>query len=170
MKEQEYPLLREFLYEAIFVPEDMEPPSKEILDLPELQVYFDDFGYSEHDNALVAEIDGEVVGAVWSRIMDDYGHIDDSTPSISIALYKEYRKQGIGASMMKEILTLLKRKGYAKVSLSVEKKNYAIKLYQRLGFQVFDTNEEDYVMVLYLNSTQENSSYFTQRSMKRCLR
>ena len=83
MKEQEYPLLREFLYEAIFVPEDMEPPSKEILDLPELQVYFDDFGYSEHDNALVAEIDGEVVGAVWSRIMDDYGHIDDSTPSIS---------------------------------------------------------------------------------------
>ncbi len=157
MKEQEYPLLREFLYEAIFVPEGTDPPSKEILDLPELQVYFNDFGNSPHDNALVAAIGGEVVGAVWSRIMNDYGHIDDTTPSISIALYKEYRKRGIGTSMMKQMLTLLKEKGYGKVSLSVEKKNYAFKLYQRLGFQVFDTNEEDYIMVLYLKSSEENS-------------
>lgn len=33
------------------------------------------------------------IGAVWTRIMDDYGHVDDDTPSFAISLYKEYRGQ-----------------------------------------------------------------------------
>jgi len=39
----------------------------------------------------VAEVDGKIVGAVWVRIMNDYGHIDNETPSLAISLYKEYR-------------------------------------------------------------------------------
>lgn len=26
----------------------------------------------------------EIIGAVWTRIMDDYGHIDDAAPIISL--------------------------------------------------------------------------------------
>jgi len=37
---------------------------------------------------LVAEIKEKIVGAVWARIMDDYGHIDDETPSFAISLYE----------------------------------------------------------------------------------
>ncbi len=40
--------------------------------------------------------------------MNDYGHIDDKTPSLTISRYKEYRGFGIGTAKMKEILTLLK--------------------------------------------------------------
>lgn len=36
IKKEEYPLLRDFLYEAIFVPEGMEPPPRSILDTPQL--------------------------------------------------------------------------------------------------------------------------------------
>ena len=50
----------------------------------------------------------EIVGAVWARIMDDYGHIDDETPSLAISLLKEYRNYGIGTKLMKRILTELK--------------------------------------------------------------
>ena len=57
--------------------------------------------------------------------MNDYGHIDDETPSLAISLYKEYGSFGIGTAMMKEILTLLKSHGYSRVSLSVQKANYA---------------------------------------------
>ena len=39
LREDEYPLLNEFLYEAIFVPEGTEPPPRSIIDAPELQVY-----------------------------------------------------------------------------------------------------------------------------------
>ena len=147
---QEYPLLDNFLYEAIFIPEGIEPPPKTIITSPELQVYVERFGESKDDRGLVAEIDGKIVGAVWVRIMNDYGHIDDETPSLAISLYKEYRGLGIGTDMMKEILALLKSHDYRQVSLSVQKANYATKLYLKVGFEIVRKNEEEYIMVNYL--------------------
>lgn len=144
---QEYPLLDDFLYEAIFVPEGVEPPPKTIITSPELQVYVEHFGESKDDHGLVAEVDGKIVGAVWVRIMNDYGHIDAETPSLAISLYKEYRGFGIGTAMMKEILALLKAQKYKQVSLSVQKANYAAKLYQKVGFEIVRENEEEYIMV-----------------------
>ncbi len=117
IQKQEYSLLDNFLYEAIFVPEGIEPPPKTVITSPELQVYIKRFEESKDDWGLVAEVDGKIVGAVWVRIMNDYGHIDDETPSLAISLYKEYRGFGIGTAMMKEILALLKSHGYSRVSL-----------------------------------------------------
>ena len=107
MTAQEYPLLDDFLYEAIFVPEGVDPPSKSIITASELQIYVKDFGTSKDDFSLVAEVENKIIGAVWVRIMNDYGHIDDKTPSLAISLYKKYRGQGIGSSLIKEMLSLL---------------------------------------------------------------
>ena len=150
IQKQEYPLLDNFLYEAIFIPEDIEPPPKTIITSPELQVYVERFEESKDDWGLVAEVDGKIVGAVWVRIMNDYGHIDDETPSLAISLYKEYRGFGIGTAMMKEILALLKSHGYSRVSLSVQKDNYAAKMYLKIGFEIVRENEEEYIMVYHL--------------------
>ena len=151
MQRLEYPLLESFLYEAIFIPNGVEPPSKSIIYRPELQVYISNFGASKHDIAFVADIDGKIVGAVWVRIMNDYGHIDDNTPSFAISLYKEYRGKGIGTALMKEMLDTLKERGYKQASLSVQKENYAAKMYQKLGFQIIKENEEEYLMLKKLN-------------------
>lgn len=150
IQKQEYPLLDNFLYEAIFIPEGIEPPPKNIITSPELQVYVEHFGESNDDWGFVAEVDGKTIGAVWVRIMNDYGHIDDETPSLAISLYKEYRGLGIGTAMMKEILALLKSNGYRRVSLSVQKANYAVKLYRKMGFEIVRENEEEYIMVCCL--------------------
>ena len=150
IQKREYPLLDHFLYEAIFVPEGVEPPPKTIITSPELQVYVEHFGKSKDDWGLVAEVEGKIVGAVWVRIMNDYGHIDDETPSLAISLYKEYRGFGIGTAMMKEILALLKSHGYKQVSLSVQKANYAAKLYLKAGFEIVRESEEEYIMVYCL--------------------
>ena len=150
MKESEYPLLKDFTYEAIFIPEGMAPVPKSILNTPEIQVYFSDFGTDAHDRALVAEANNKVIGAVWVRIMNDYGHVDDETPSFAISLYKEYRGLGIGTEMMKQMLIVLKNCGYEKASLSVQKANYAVKMYHRVGFEIIDENEEEFIMVNYL--------------------
>ena len=40
--------------------------------------------------------------------MNDYGHIDDNTPSLAISLYEEYRSKGIGTKLMNEMKKLLK--------------------------------------------------------------
>lgn len=147
MHESETILLEDFLYEAIFIPEGVENPSKDIVKEPELQVYVEGFGKKKDDIAWVAEVDQKIVGAVWVRIMNDFGHIDDSTPSLAISVYKEYRNHGIGTAMMKKILNDLREKGYKQTSLSVQKANYAAKIYQKLGYKIKKENDEDFVMV-----------------------
>ena len=150
MTAQEYPLLDDFLYEAIFVPEGVEPPSKSIITAPELQIYVKDFGTSKDDFSLVAEVENKIIGAVWVRIMNDYGHIDDKTPSLAISLYKKYRGQGIGSSLIKEMLSLLQTHGYKHVSLSVQKANYAAKLYQKIGFRIIKEIGDEWIMTYNL--------------------
>lgn len=145
--EEETPLLRDFLYEAVFIPEGETAPPENVLDLPELKVYIEDFGKKKDDLCIVAECDGKIVGAVWTRIMKDYGNIDDVTPSLAISLYKEYRNRGIGTLLMTKILGLLGEKGYGRVSLSVQKANYAVLMYLKMGFEIVKETEEEYVMV-----------------------
>ena len=108
------------------------------------------FGSEVHDRALVAETDGKVVGAVWVRIMDDYGHVEDGVPSFAISLYKEYRGLGIGTMLMKRMLEELKERGYQKTSLAVQKANYAVKMYRNVGFKTVDENAEEFIMVCEL--------------------
>lgn len=150
LKKDETALLKDFLYEAIFIPEGVEPPPRDIVEKPELRVYTDDFGSRRGDNCLVAEAGGRVVGAVWTRIMDDYGHVDDDTPSFAISLYREYRGQGIGTGLMREMLSLLRSQGFKRASLAVQKANYAVRLYEKVGFSVTDENDEEYIMVCVL--------------------
>ena len=147
MKTTEYDLLKDFLYEAIFIPEGMEPPDRSIILQPELSLYYEDFGSRKADRCIVAEENGQVIGAVWTRIMNDYGHVDDKTPSLAIALYKEYRGKGYGTELMRKMLELLKQLGYAKASLAVQKANYAVGMYRKLGFETIKENDEEYIMV-----------------------
>ncbi|MFR7991362.1 MAG: N-acetyltransferase family protein [Lachnospiraceae bacterium] len=149
IKESEYPVLSDFLYEAIFIPEGMKKPSKSIIEQPELQVYIADFGKVD-DWCLVAEVKGKIVGAVWARIMNDYGYVDDETPSLAISLFDEYRHLGIGTALMKAILQLLKKEGYKRTSLSVQKINPAINMYRKVGFKVVREAKEEYIMVCWL--------------------
>lgn len=148
MQPEEYPLLREFLYQAIFLPEGTVPPSRSVIDLPELQIYIADFGTQFGDHCLAAEVNGNIVGTVWSRIMADYGHIDKDTPSLAISLLPEYRGQGIGTKLLNDLLSLLCEKGFRQVSLSVQKKNPAVRLYKRAGFQILEEKGTEYLMFL----------------------
>lgn len=144
--EQEYGVLTDFLYEAIFIPPGVPAPPREILAQPELQVYIADFGKQPGDMALVAEVKQQIIGAVWVRIMDDYGHIDNETPSFAISLYPEYRNRGIGTALMREMLEMLRQAGYRQASLAVQKANYAVKMYKNLGFAVVGETPEEYIM------------------------
>lgn len=155
LRHDEIGLLKDFLYEAIYVPEGVKPPVRDIIELPELKLYIEEFGTRRGDNCLVADFGGKAVGAVWTRIMDDYGHVDDETPSIAISLYREYRGRGIGSRMMQEMLEQLKTQGYKRASLSVQKANYAVKMYKKLGFAIVDENEEEYIMVCELQGGAE---------------
>ena len=105
IRPEEHDLLREFLYQAIYLPEGMEPPPRSVVDLPELQVYIADFGTRPGDHCIVAEAAGKVVGAAWCRIMD------------------------------------------LRASLSVQKENPALRLYQGTGFRIVAERGTEYLML-----------------------
>ena len=146
IKEEEIKLLDRFLYLAIYVHKEEVPPPFGIIYKPELQVYVKNLGKEDDDHILIAEADDKIVGAVWVRIMDDYGHIDDETPSLIISVEKEYRGKGIGRSLLSSMLSLLSKCGYKAVSLSCQKENYAVSLYKSLGFEIIKDIDEEYIM------------------------
>ena len=146
IRREELPLLEDFLYLSIFVPEGETPPPRSILQKPELRVYVDGFGGGVADRCLVAEAGGQVVGAAWARIMDDYGHLDDDTPSLAISLLPEWRGRGIGTALLTRLLEELKAAGWPRTSLSAQKANAAVRLYFRLGFRVAEDKGEEYIL------------------------
>lgn len=152
MRKDEYHHLRRFLYDAIFLPEGVEPPPLSVTDIPELRVYIEDFGQRPHDVCFVAETTDGLIGAVWARIMNDYGHVDDQTPSLAISVKKEHRGKGIGSRLISIILQRLHDEGINSVSLSVQKANPAVHLYCRFGFMTLHETEEEYVMLRELSS------------------
>lgn len=48
---------------------------------------------------------------------------------------------------LEKMLSLLKIHGYSRVSLSVQKANFAVNLYQKVGFEIVKENAEEYIMV-----------------------
>ena len=147
LRSDETALLEAFVYEAIFIPAGVEKPSRDIIYLPELRLYYENFGCGKADCCVAAEVNQRVIGAAWSRIMNDYGHVDEQTPSLAIALYADYRGKGIGIRLMRKLLELLKEKGYKQASLSVQKENYAVNMYRKLGFEVVRETDEEYIMI-----------------------
>ena len=104
-------------------------------------MYVADFWEKKDDICYVAEISGKIAGAVWCRIMDE------DTPSLAISVLEEFRQCGIGTALMQQMLTALKQQGYPQVSLSVQKANYAARMYEKLGFEIVEDKEEEYIMV-----------------------
>lgn len=153
IKEAELNRLEDMLYDTIFQPEGGTLLPREIIEQPEIEIYIKDFGKKD-DYCLVAELDGKVIGAVWTRILSGevrgYGNIDNATPEFAISLDEEYRNLGYGTSLMKKMIEFLKDKGYHQTSLSVDKDNYAVNMYQKLGFEIIQENEYDYLMLLKL--------------------
>lgn len=52
--------------------------------------------------------------------------------------------------MLRGTLEQLKSQEYKRASLSVQKANYAVKMYKKLGFVIVDEKEEEYLMVCEL--------------------
>lgn len=154
IKPIEIPLLADFLYEAIFQPDEQNRLPRDVIEQPELQVYIESFGRPD-DHCLVAECEDKIVGAVWTRIIAGkvrgFGNVDDKTPEFAISLYPEYRNSGIGTALMKRMLQHLKEKGYQQASLAVQKDNYALRMYQAVGFVVIDELDQEYLMIYQLS-------------------
>jgi len=150
IEKSEIPQLDIFLYEAIFIPEGEEKIDKEIIKLPELSRYIKNFG-QDNDICLVAESENKLIGAIWTRIYSEtergYGYVDSKTPELSMSVLKEYQRKGIGTKLLKIMIDKLKEYEFEQVSLSVDLKNYAFRLYQKFGFVILESDDKSAIMI-----------------------
>ena len=150
----DYTVLERFLYHAY----DILPSGENILTSreeifePDIYANIKDFG-SSNDCGVVAEQDGIIVGAAWTRIIPDDTCIDSKFPDLTISVLPEYRGNGIGTKMMNMLFKLSKKRGYRKTLLHVNINNPAVSFYKRLGYKISDTyidpddNETIYIMI-----------------------
>jgi ribosomal protein S18 acetylase RimI-like enzyme len=159
IQREDYPLLEEFLYLAVYQRDPLQPIPRSVIDEPRVRNYIDGFGERTHDHGLVAEADGQVIGAAWARVLAGdprgYGYLDDATPELAISLLPEYRSKGIGTRLMRRLIEHLTAAGYARTSLSVDKDNYASRMYARLGFALAAEQDEDLLMVRTVSTEGE---------------
>jgi len=135
--DQDLAFLEEMLYQAVYVPPGEEKPPRNITRKPELYKYV--FPWSqEADSGLIAlDAEGKKLGAAWLKLLTadnpGWGYIGDTIPELCLALLPEYRGRGIGSALLKQLIAETREK-YPKISLSVDPRNEALRLYQHLGF------------------------------------
>lgn len=149
----EYAFLREMLFEAVYVHAGEVRPSRSFLDEPHVSRYFENFG-GEGDLAYVLEIDKTLVGAVWVRQLGDsergHGYVDAETPQLNIAIVAEFRNRGLGRKLLEALFAELRARGGQRISLSVDRRSPAVRLYLRSGFEVVAETATAYTMLKIL--------------------
>lgn len=154
MKHNEIHFLSEMLYYAIFIPNGEEKLPKEIINEPELNVYIKDFG-QKNDFCYVAEIENELIGAIWIRQFTEnekgYGFVNSETPELSMAVTQKYRGNGIGKLMLDKMLNKLAELNFNQVSLSVDNRNFAYNFYKKNNFVEINSEKNSIKMLRKLN-------------------
>lgn len=157
IEDHEISQLKDFLYLAIHQPDPANLIPRSVLEEPTIAAYLEGWGKPD-DLCLIAVEAGEIIGAVWTRIITGkvrgFGNVDAETPEFSISILPERRGEGIGSKLMTQMLDLLKNRGYARASLSVQKSNRALRLYERLGFRAVADHGDELVMVRNLLTAQ----------------
>lgn len=156
MKTEEYPILEDFLYEAIFQKDGLPPLPRSVIREPSLRAYIEDFGTRKGDLCLCATKHDVVIGAVWIRFMQGFGRVDENIPELAIAVRRPYRGQGAGTALMLAMLNRLEKEGFPAVSLSVQKENPAFRLYRRLGFRSVRESRDECVLLRLFTAAPDN--------------
>lgn len=95
-------------------------------------------------NILVAKLGSKIVGFISMYCAVDEGYI------CNIAVEKSHRKQGIGTSLISEIITYSQNKNLKFLTLEVRESNTeTVKFYEKLGFDKLGVRKN-----FYLNPTE----------------
>lgn len=94
---------------------------------------------NENNYFVVAEEDGTVMGYAGLCFVLDEGDV------VNVATLPEYRRRGVGAALVSDIIEFAKKKGIKSLMLEVRESNAgAIALYEKFGFVKIGTRKNYY--------------------------
>jgi len=155
-KDKDYKFLREMLFEAVYWRSQVKPDIETALLNKGVKEAIDNFGQRQGDKCFV-ESGLELEGAAWYRFYDEKnqirGYINNEIPVVVIGVSEKHRRKGVGYKLLKALLIQGKEDGYEALSLCVSKDNYALKLYERLGFIIYEDIEDSLIMIYKYEET-----------------
>jgi GNAT superfamily N-acetyltransferase len=99
----------------------------------------------ETDLGVIAEAGPEPIGSAWIRFFpaDDpsYGFVRPDVPELTIGVAASWRRRGVGRALLRAIAASAADAGIRRISLSVERKNFARGLYLSEGYAVVDASD-----------------------------
>ncbi len=115
-------------------------PRHEVLTSVDHRRYLAGWKRSSDDGLVATGEDDLPVGAAWYRVLpqDDpgFGFIGVAVPELIIGVHPLWRARGVGRSLLLGVVRLAGAQGHARISLSVERDNFARNLYRAEGFAV----------------------------------
>jgi len=97
------------------------------------------------DLGVIAEADAVPVGAAWVRFFTaedpGYGFVAPDVPELTVGVAAAWRGRGVGRSLLRAAAARAAAAGIRRVSLSVERKNFARGLYLSEGYVVADSSD-----------------------------
>jgi GNAT superfamily N-acetyltransferase len=134
------PFLRDMGWEATAVDAGMRAMGKEAaLAQPSVRKYLEGWGRPGDAGVVAVDSSGRRLGAAWYRLFPagapGYGFIAPDVPELSIGVAEDARGRGVGGALLDALLQTAREQGFRRVSLSVDRRNPALQLYERKGFR-----------------------------------
>jgi GNAT superfamily N-acetyltransferase len=116
------------------------------------------------DTGVIALDEGEQpLGAAWYRLypasVPGYGFISPTIPELTIGVRVDVRGQGIGSALLLALIDQAQSQGYTALSLSVDRNNPALYLYERVGFHDAGISEPEDTSVTMMKQMILSSQY-----------
>jgi GNAT superfamily N-acetyltransferase len=115
-------------------------PKHQVLTSPEHSRYIT--GWMRGGDTGFIALDGtdQPIGAAWYRLLPrtdpGFGYVGTNVPEMIIGVRPIWRAHGVGRSLLQALTRQARADGYARLSLSVERGNFAVTLYRSEGFAV----------------------------------
>lgn len=125
-------------------------PRVQVLADPGRRRYIEGWGRPGDDGVIAEDENGSPVGACWFRVFPPdaagLGFVAHNVPELVLGVVGIWRAQGIGRQLLRAAIGRATAAGYQRISLSVERGNFAQRLYVSEGFGVVEVRGDSEVM------------------------
>lgn len=126
-------------------------PRVTVLDDPSVRHYIAGWQRPGDFGCVAEDARGVPVGAAWARLFSPsdpgYGFVAAGVPELTLGVYPQWRAQGVGRALLRELARDAAARGHARLSLSVERSNFAQRLYVSEGYVTVASGEGSDTMV-----------------------
>jgi GNAT superfamily N-acetyltransferase len=144
-------LLADMLVEAANWDPVRARPRVTVLEDPKVSRYVAGWRRPGDFGCVAEDARGVPVGACWARLFaandPGYGFVAPGVPELTLGVNAQWRARGVGRALLQEIGRTAAEVGVARLSLSVERANFAQRLYVSEGYVTVASGESSDTMV-----------------------